>query len=255
MNSQVRKEAHPMNRFWGIAIAAGATLAALALPTNAVGIEATLMKESAGAGLATASCPLSTSTDGTAANYRWYNVCSGYIWIYSSFGMDEGSGVLFGGPEQPEVNDSNIVKRAITYYRNVLLNYSQTVDVYVEPDFEGDGCPDATWLADFNLDPGLRWNCSEFNAPILDGIEYLIVRWTHNGGAAPTIATDGPYTEECDPMGSPRSFYYSIGQTACVVWTGRSGRYDNFLFWLILDRGAPNSTQPSTWGAIKGLFR
>ena len=168
--------------------------------------DARAVRESSGVRATTSGCPLALNTDGTAASYRWYNVCSGYIWIYSCCNAGEGMGVLFGGVEQPEVNDTNRMKRAITYWRNVVPNYGNTVDIFVDQDFEGDGCPDASWQWDLDLDPGLRWNCSEFDVPIPGGAQYLIVRFRHDGGAAPSIATDGPFTETCDPLGTPRSF-------------------------------------------------
>lgn len=254
MSACARSETRRMNRVERIALAAAAALVVLSCARDAFGLEARLLKESFDAGLVQSGCPLSTNTDGAAANYRWYNVCSGYIWIFDISSQDEAVGVLFGGPEQPEVNDSNIVKRAITYWRNVVPNYSQTVDVLLDI-ASGDGCPDALWLQDLNLDPGLRWNCSEFAAEIPVGAEFLIVRGRHNGGAAPNFAFDGPFSSECAPSGAPRTFYYGINGSGCLPWVGPSGRSDNLLYWLILDRGAPNATQPSSWGAIKGLFR
>lgn len=221
----------------------------------ACAIEATAIKESAGATLIGTPCALPASTDGTAANYRWYNLCSGYIWIFGAGSMGERFGVLFGGPEQPKVNVTNIVKRAITYWRNIVVGYSQTVDIFVEPDFDGDGCPDANWLSDLRLDPGLRWNCSEFDTPIPSGVTHLVVGFTLDGGAAPTFATDGPFSRECDPPSPPRSYYYGLNGSACRAWIGPDGTDDNFLHWLVLDRGVPNATEQNSWGAIKRLFR
>jgi len=262
-------------------------------PTTTDALEAYALKEGSNPNLSMGPCALAGNTDGTAANYRWYNVCSGYIWIFSTMILDESFGVLFGGPSQPEVNDANIVKRAITYWRNVVEGYSQTVDVLVDIDAEGDGCPDGVLATNLNLDPGLRWNCSEFSVPIPTGITHIIVLGRANGGAAPTMTTDGPFSEECDPIGIQRSYYYGIGGSACVPWVGPSGRFDNFLFWLILDGpptggccfpdatcedlpedacaaagGAwnpntpcvpalcpPNAVESKSWGQIKGLFR
>ncbi|MFN0152537.1 MAG: hypothetical protein ACKVU1_17685 [bacterium] len=232
----------------------GALFAAALMRSSPAGaIEARLMKESAGAALGSSPCALASSTDGTAANYRWYNVCSGYIWIFSSISY-QSFGVLFGGDEQPEVCDANIVKRALSYWRDIVPGYA-SVDVFVEPDVEGDGCPDVRWLSDRDFDPGLRWNCSEFDSPIPAGIEYLVVRVAQNSGAAPTLATDGPFSENCNPNPTGRSYYYGYSLDACLPWIGPTGRSDNFLCWLILDRPAPNAVEPSTWGAIKGLFR
>jgi hypothetical protein len=230
---------------------------ALLAPSLAEAFEARAVRESDGA-RAMSGCALSINTNGTAANYRWYNLCSGYIWIGTSFVNREGAGVLFGGSEQPEVNDTNRMKRVITYWRNVVPGYNQTIDIFVDLDNEGDGCPDLSWQSDLALDPSLRWNCSDFGVPIPSGHEYVIVRFQFGSGAAPTFVTDGAYSAGCDPEGTPRSFYYGINGSACVPWIGPTGRADNFLHWLVLDVDQPpppNVVQRDSWGAVKKLFR
>lgn len=275
-------------------VAAALVLLLASSPTITEALEAYALKEGSNPNLSMGPCALAGNTNGTAANYRWYNVCSGYIWIFSTGSRGEAVGVRFGGPEQPEVNDTNIVKRAITYWRNVVQGYSQTVDVFVDIDSDGDGCGDGVLASDIEMDPGLRWNCSDFNEPIPAGITSLIVRgcWCA-GGAAPTIATDGPFNDTCDPNAIQRSYYYGIDGSACIPWVGPDGTYDNFLYWLILDgppAGAccfpdatcedlaeeacaaaggawnpntpcapalcpPNAVESKTWGQVKGLFR
>ena len=204
-------------------------------------------------------CLLPSSTNGTAANYRWYNVCSGYIWIFNDWCAGEGVGVLFGGPSQPEVSGDNNVGRAITYYRNVVYSYNNEINVFIDVDNEGDGCPDYTIASDLFLSPALRWNCSEFNVDIPCGVEYLIVRTVHALTDLPrnvSFATDGPYSANCDPNSAPRSFYYGLGDV-CQPWLGPNGNPDNFLYWLILDSSEPcvNAVESTSWGRIKGLFR
>jgi len=217
------------------------------------------LRESAGAASGSSSpsapCALATSTNGTAANYRWYNICSGYIWIYSAWAQGEGVGVLFGGAQQPAVDGSNDVKRVITYFRNIVPNYNQTVDVHLDADSNGDGCPDQSLASALDVDPGLRWNCSEFDADIPCGVNYVIVRTVHDGGAVPFFATDR--TDNCDPYAPGRSYYYGVGGSACTPWCGPDNTYDNFLYWLILDTSYPCiiAVEPTTWGKIKAMFR
>ena len=218
----------------------------------------TLIKEATPKGAVGTPCPLNGNTNGTAANYRWYNVCSGYIWIYRDFVDGEGVGVLYGGPEQPQVNGDNNIKRTITYYRNVVPAYNQTVDVFVST-AEADGCPDMVLASDLNIDPGLRWNCSQFNVSIPCGTNWIVVQTQSDGGdgGGPNFATDGPFTATCDPNSPNRSFYYGVNGSACIPWTGPDGDYDNFLGWLILDasENCPNSSASASWGQVKGLYR
>lgn len=283
-----------------VSFALASGLAAAAIPAHALDVRS--MKEDDGPAALGGPCALSVNTNGSAANFRWYNICSGYVWIFSDWDAGEGVGVLFGGPQQLEVNSNNDIKRVITYYRNVMTNYQQGVDIHIDYDFQGDGCPDGTIASDLALDPGLRWNCSDFNANIPLGVNYVIVRQVHGGGAMPAFATDGRKSAICSPAGPARSFYYGVNGAACLPWDGPTARDDNFLTWLILDGfpspqpqaccfhaapcqdlepslcvtlggtpfGVGSSCQandcaptpvpeashtPSSWGAVKGLFR
>lgn len=206
-------------------------------------------------------CPLASSTNGNAANYRWYNVCSGYIWIFSEM-AEEHVGVMFGGAAQPEVRGGNIVKRAITYFRNV--GYGYTADVFLDVDNEGDGCPDGVLATQLNMEPGLRWNCSNFNTEIPCEVEHVIVRakpdYCYGGPYCGIVsfATDGPYTAGCAPNTPPRSFYYGLGAQYCLPWRGPNDDPDNFLFWLIVDAAPscpPNSATETSWGSVKRLYQ
>jgi hypothetical protein len=206
------------------------------LTRNAWALDAQLLRENHREGsLVGAPCPLQGNTNGSAANLRWYNVCSGYIWIFVGLAQGDAVGVRFGGPEQPAVNATNIVKRTITYFRNVIPSYDATVDVHVDVDANSDGCPDSPYLSDLDIDPGLRWNCSEFNAPIPVGAASLIVRTQLDSADGPSFATDGPYADACEPFGASRSFYYPANSSDCIAWDGPTARSDNFLYWLIVD--------------------
>ncbi len=238
-----------------------AVLAVAALAVPALAIDSFVMKESQGdnpAGAPPPCGPISAQLNGNCANYRWYNVCSGYIWIFSAIPGGDGFGTIFRNTDgQTCVYPGNTVKRVVTYFRNVVPNYSQTVDVFLQCD-DGDGCKDAgsDIASDLNLDPGLRWNCSNFGVTIPAGCKNLIVKSTHDGGSSPTWATDGPFTAVCDPNGNDHSYYYPSGG-GCLPWRllSPTGRGDNFLTHLIID-GTPNTaTEPTTWGNIKGLYR
>lgn len=212
-----------------------------------------------------ASCPLEESLDAACDNYRWYNLCSGYIWVYSGWEAGEGVGVLFGGAEQPCVQNNCETTRMITYFRDVQPGYGQTVDLFLHDDCDLDGCPDDAEIVfeELDVDPGLRWNCSEIGPYCSVGFttagcfQFLIVRQVHDGGAGPSFATDGPGLAGCLPDGeSVRSYYYGVNGAACVPWVGPTGRHDNFLVWLVMgDRGSPLATESTSWGGIKALFR
>ncbi|MFN0149780.1 MAG: hypothetical protein ACKVU1_03595 [bacterium] len=202
-------------------------------------------------------CALSTNTNGTCANYRWYNVCSGYIWIYT-LAYGEGVGVLFGGDSQPCVAPGNEVKRVITYYRNTYPSYGGVQwNVYLDRDNQGDGCPDGALSVTTQSEPGLRWNCWNLGYTLPDDTWHVIVRQVRRGSdfAIGRLATDGPYTANCDPDSPMRSFYYGINGAQCRPWVGPTGDYDNFLMWLVIDGEMPNAAKSTTWGAIKALYR
>lgn len=242
-------------------VTAVAGLLALCSVASAFAVEPYLLRESTNGdpGQAGTPCLLTGNTNGTAGNYRWYNVCSGYIWIFSAWVANEGVGVLYGGTGNPAVIPTNDVKRTITYFRNVVQSYSQTVDVFVDHATSA-GCITGNIASDLNLDPGLRWNCSEFNARLCDNTSgYVVVRQQHDGGAAPTFATDGPFANACDPNPPQRSYYFGINGSACLAWPGQTDAADNWLQWLILDVNAlpcpGTAVENKSWGNIKGLYR
>lgn len=215
-----------------------------------------LLKETAGRDAAPdqQGCPLEPNLTGDCGNLRYYNLCSGYLWIYSNFLPGEGAGVRFSGPC---ISGDGRVERAITYWRNVAPGYGYTVDILLDADSDGDDCPNYNLARQLDLDPALRWNCFEPQRCIPDQVPALVLRAESDGGVTPGWATDGPRSAECDPIGSENSFYYGFGGDACVPWriAAPTGRADNFLFWLIVDSGCATATEPRSWGAVKGLFR
>jgi hypothetical protein len=236
-------------------VTAVAGLLALCFAATALALEPTAMKESvSGPGGAGVPCPLAANTNGTAANLKWYNLCSGYIWLFSAWGPGDQIGVHF---DDAAVNDGNDIKRTITYFRNILPNYGQLVDIFVDLDNNEDGCPEGNLLSDIGMDPGLRWNCSEFNADIPAGTNGLVVRARHYGGPSPTFVTDGARQERCLGPSPAHSWYYGTDGSQCLSWIGPDGTNDNWVFWLILDTEEPciNATESKSWGAVKGLYR
>jgi hypothetical protein len=225
------------------------------MAATAFALEPYAIKESSGApGSANPPCPLAANLNGTCANITYHNACSPYIWIFSGIPQGDAYGTRFDGAC---VGPTKTVKRAITYYRNVVPNYNQTVDVFLDRDNNSDGCPDGVIASDIGLDPGLRWNCSNFNACVPTGSPSVIVRSVKRGLNAPNWSTDGPYTSVCDPVGVARSFYYpSTG--GCLAWIVNSptGRNDNFLTRIVLDNDCQgNATENTSWGNVKGLYQ
>lgn len=199
------------------------------------------------------SCPLSLQMTGDAGNLHYYNLCSGYIWVFGGFLEGEGAGTRFEGSA---VAPGNSIDRAVTYFRDVMPGYRQTVDVFLDSDSDGDGSPDTRLASSAGIDPGLRWNCWEVgNLCIPEGSRGVIVRFEHGGGTAPTAATDGGFRPRCEPFGTPHSFYYGIGAATALPWVGPTGRHDNFLIWLMVDRGCSAGRGAAAWDQLKALYR
>ncbi len=229
-------------------------------------LEAVMIRESENPnGPAGAPVPCSIITNrngtcsGTSLNYKWYNVCNNYIWIFNGWVSGEGVGVRFGGPgsNQPCVAPGKRVKRAIYYFRNIVPSWGQTVDLFLDADCNNDGCPEGNLGSALNVDPGRRWNCVNYGVCIPCG--GVILRQTHDGGIAPTFATDGPFKSGCDPLHQPtHSYYYGVNGSSCVPWVRMAVTApDDFLAWIVIDNdgGCPTATENSSWGSVKGLFQ
>jgi hypothetical protein len=202
--------------------------------------------------------------DGTCANYKWYNLCSGYVWLWSGWPPGEGAGTRFGGAPQMCVAPGNTVKKAITYHRNVFPGYVAT-DVYLERDNDGDGCPNGAMSSIANAELSVGWNTWTFNSVIPAGVNHVIVRMAADEpqGSTFRLCTDNNlFFTQCIPGGSSRSFYYGVNGSPCTPWENTAGAPENLLMWLIVDGqitgvGLPprGTSEPATWGSIKGLFR
>lgn len=258
-----------MKRSLLVTVVVALGLLSVALP--ALALDAVLMKESQGDAPAGGPlpCVATTNINGNCANYRWYNFCSGYIWVYSgaavpwqngdevgeSFKKSDGLPCINGG--------ATSVKRTIVYVRNTVPNYSQFIDVLLNDDSDNDGCAEngepilASHIA---LDPAERWNCSNFGAPIPVGTTSLIVSMRHYGGTGPHFATDGAqgggpgHLTQC-PLPVPHSFYYGVGRSVCLGWVGPLNTYDNWPIWLVIDGSPQTATENTSWGKIKGLYQ
>jgi hypothetical protein len=212
-----------------------------------------LLKEGAGRDAAPdqQGCPLEPNLTGDCANLRYYNLCASYLWIYSS--GPASVGVQY---QNPCIATGGALKSAITYWRNAVPGYGNVIDVFLSADADADGCPDGDLASDLAIDPALRWNCSQFDYCLQSGLPAVIVR-SQTHGSFPTLVTDGARSETCDPAGSDHSYYYGTGNEVCIPWRliSPTGRGDNFLYWLIVDSGCTTSTEPTSWGTIKGLFK
>jgi hypothetical protein len=225
-----------------------------------------LLKEALGdsPGGAPVPCVATANINGNCANYRWYNFCSGYIWIYAFAEPGAEIGQSFKESEGLScIHQLRFVKRTITYFRNTVPNYGQTVDIRVNRDSDADGCVEDSEpiiAQHVNLDPALRWNCSNFGDELPAGTTALIVSAVLNGTMAPSIATDGgiapgpPHQTQC-PLPVPHTFYYGVGRTACVPFVGPLGNFDNWPVWLVMDVPIIDAIETTTWGRIKGLYQ
>jgi hypothetical protein len=211
------------------------------------------LKESTGIPLTEtpSGCPLEPNLTGDCANLRYYNLCSGYIWVYD-FSPRDAVGVRF---DDGCISPGHHVERGITYFRNVSPGYNQTIDVFLDADTNNDGCPDYPIFGPTRIDPGLRWNCSELGATCIPvGLPAVILRTVQVSSISPRFATDTGIS--CD-QGSPHSYVYFDHIDGCDPWRTISptGRDDNLLYWLVMDSGCLTSTQSGSWGRIKGLYR
>ncbi len=204
-------------------------------------------------------CSLASNTNGTCANYRWYDVCSGYLWSYA-FSTNEAIGVQFGGPEQPCVAPGNVIQRVIAYY-NVVPSGYPSVTVAIDRDDDADGCPEARLRTRAFVEPAQGWNCFEFDLTIPGGVSHLLVREVQKADPFHVRFVTASGHGAC--AAPTRSFYYGPDGTSCEPWTGPGGRPEEFLTWLVIDSGTPTGIAApgdpveaaTTWGHIKGLFR
>jgi hypothetical protein len=204
-----------------------------------------------------------SSTISTNCLVDYYNICTGWVWLWSGWGPGDQVGVCFTSccaPKGAEVDSSFV------YFHTGApsgYGFTGTIGVYAVDPLTC--CPEGTALATQPLLPVDGWNSVGF-LPLLSVPANFAVTFTFGPGASTPIAidTDHPAAGPSGPAAcgtcfpttrTAHSFYWGTTSTpVCPGSTFADDLCDAEFLWDA-SMHCVVSVESSSWGAIKGLYR
>ncbi len=203
---------------------------------------------------------------GTPCTIRYYNFCTGWLWVWSGFDPDTRMGVNFtsccGPSELPELVQTEV------FFNSIVpggYGFTGTIDVFAA---DGNGCPIGAPLGSQPFLPASGFNTVSFaSSPVSIPTSSFVVAFTLpstlNNPA--TIASDHPAAGSTGPAAcgncypntrTTHSFVYgSAASPICPGSTFNDGVCDAELLWEADTNCITVSVEPTSWGQIKNLYR
>ena len=192
----------------------------------------------------------------------YYNLCNGWVWIWSGFLPTERIGVCFSScctsPLGAEVDSSFVF-----FWSGAPAGYGWTGSIGIF-NVDQDCCPIGTPLASQPLLPASGWNGIGFGSVIVPRSFAVLFTFGATASAPITIATDHPAAGPtggvaCGPCypstRASRSFYWGpTGSPICPGSSFNDGVCDAQFLWDA-SMHCFTSVEASSWATIKGLYR
>jgi hypothetical protein len=191
----------------------------------------------------------------TTCSVAYYNICTGYIWVWS--GWADGSLVGNGfdaccGPNGGQLDGSYF------YYRTggpAGYGFTGSAAVFAA---DANDNPSGAALASQAILPATGWNFSTWSAVSVPG-RFLIIHTLQDDlafGSPVTVATDGPQAcGVCYPTTRTTNSYTYGTETAMI---SASPFFDGSCYVELLTAAlmtCPVSVEDESWGSIKNLYR
>ncbi len=193
----------------------------------------------------------------------YYNLCSGWIWIYSGFAAGDEVGVIFDLVADcgKLPGETCCMTHGFWYWRFTSPTYGFTVS-YGLFEVDANGCKTAQTGGLAFSDPAERWN-------LLPGLgcvtgDQAVICATFDAGTLPYMGTDN---NQSNAAGGPNCLGIGAG-TGNSVFYGNPGatQYCPPQYFgdaigpvdIMMDAGwicGTNATEDASWGDVKSLFR
>ncbi len=192
----------------------------------------------------------------------YYNTCTGWIWVWSSWAANDWIGVSFTSC-CPIGHLTGIGTSFIYFYSGAPTGYgfTGTMEVY---DADANQCPTGSPLATLPFLPQTAWNVLDFTGTNVPDRTFAITA-TFAGSANPAaIATDHPDAVPPDPAAcgfcyplnrANHTFYYGTPSTpACPGSALNDGVCDAQFIWDV-NVACTVSVDNQSWAGVKSLYR
>jgi hypothetical protein len=204
----------------------------------------------------------------TSCQVAYYNLCTGWIWVWSGWDPEERFGVSFA-PCCPGGFGQHELTRAFLFFQQgppAGYGFTGTLDVWLA---DGQGCPSGGALRTSPFLPTSSWNEVDFtgNPVNVFGGDFVVTYTTGNPMVGdPTAAvTDHPAAGATGPAAcglcypttrTARSFYYgSASAPLCPGSPFTDLSCDAELLWDVEVLCTTTAVEGRSWGRIKELYR
>jgi hypothetical protein len=199
---------------------------------------------------------------GATCRVNYYNICTGWVWVWSGFGDGGRVGTVFNTCCS---NQSQLLQTSIFVATSAPSGYGFTGTIAVH-NTDANDCPVGAPLASQPLLP-----TSVFQISLWGGLpvppEFLVVVTMSESQGLPnpgSLGTDHPAAGPTGPQACGTCYpanrvnhsfaYGSAASPVCPGSTFNDGICDSQLFWDA-DLACDVGVESSTWGQIKGLYR
>jgi hypothetical protein len=205
----------------------------------------------------------------TSCQVAYYNLCNGWIWVWSGWDAGDTFGVWFSGCCPGGFGTRSLLDTFLFFQQEAPSGYgfTGTLDVW---NADGQGCPVAPPLRSTPFLPTSNWNQVSFAGSPVDvsAGDFVITVTTGNYtiGNPSGIASDHPAAGSTGPAAcglcypttrATRSFYY--GSSSGPFLCPGSPLFDNVcnaeLLWDVDIRCSTTAVDGRSWGQIKKLYR
>lgn len=200
---------------------------------------------------------------GTTCSLVYYNTCTDWIYVWSGWAPSDRFGVAFDSC-CPVGNQTGVGTAFIHFYTGVPAGYgfTGTLDVF---DADANGCPTGAPIATTPFLPITGWNSYNFLGTVVPDATFAIAYTCGvTAGGQLGLTTDHPADNPPDPQAC--GLCYPANRTNHSFWWGTPssplcpGSPFNDLVCdaqILLDVAVDCtvSTDPSSWGSVKNMYR
>ena len=197
-----------------------------------------------------------------ACSIIYYNLCSGWLWLFSGFVPGDMAGVVFDLPTDcNKVVGEDCANTGFWWYWRYTLpdyGYSLSYDLY---EVDANMCLTTSVGSLAAQDPVERWNYYAGLGSTIGDFAAIVATW--DGGTLPYLGTEHNTNNAGSPVACP-GFVLTVGHG--YIWGNVGSVYcppyhiahDGYVD-VLMDAGfecpTPSSTEDASWGGIKNLFR
>ena len=205
-------------------------------------------------------------SEGGATGYcsiSYYNLCSGWLWIFSGWAYGDMAGVVFDLPgDCGKLPGESCTNTHFWWYWRYTLptrGYAVSYDLY---EVDTEMCLTTSVGSIAYHAPIERWNYYDGLGTVTGDKAAIVATWI--GGTLPYLPTEHNTENAAAPIACP-GFVPDIGRSyrwgneyTSVYCPPYHIAHDNYVD-IIMDAGfdceTPTSTEETSWGGIKDLFR